>query len=146
MELVLGTNFDDRLVERVSDLPVRTFFGGFPVSLTGAGRPPFILPDVDRERFRSHVSAIHRRGREFYATLNSNDLGLQEYRPGYLETFLKEAGELLDLGVDGLVIAIPALVEAVHRRTPRFLFRCRPSRASGPSARRSTSSSSARTP
>ncbi len=115
MDLVLATNFDDALIERVSDLPVRTFFGGFPVSLTGAGRPPFILPEVDREGFRRHVSAIHRGGHEFYATLNSNDLGLQEYRRGYLDAFLKQAEELLDLGVDGFVIAIPALVEAIHR-------------------------------
>jgi len=118
MELVLATNFDDALVERVSDLPVRTFFGGFPVSLIGAGRPPFILPEVDREQFRQHVASIHRQGREFYATLNSNDLGLREYRPGYVDEFLKETAVLLDLGVDGLVIAIPALLEAVHRAYP----------------------------
>jgi collagenase-like PrtC family protease len=118
MDLVLATNFDDALIERVSDLPVQTFFGGFPVSLTGAGRPPFILPEVDREGFRRHVKAIHRAGREFYATLNSNDLGLREYRRGYLDTFLKEVEELLDLGVDGFVIAIPALLDAVHRTYP----------------------------
>jgi len=118
MELVLATNFDDGLIERVSDLPVRTFFGGFPVSLTGAGRPPFILPEVDQERFRQHVASIHREGREFYATLNSNDLGLREYGPGYFDEFLNEVAHLLDLGVDGFVIAIPALLEAVHRAYP----------------------------
>ena len=118
MELVLATNFDGALLEGVSDLPVRTFFGGFPVSLTGAGRPPWILPEVERETFRRHLEAIHRTGREFYATLNSNDLGLQEYRTGYLDAFLKEVRELLDLGVDGFVIAIPALMEAVHRAHP----------------------------
>ncbi len=118
MELVLATNWDDTLPDRVSDLPVSTFFGGFPVSLTGSGRPPFILPSVDRDGFRRHLKAVHRTGREFYATVNSNDLGLKEYRPGYLDTFQREVGELLDLGVDGLVIAIPALVEAVHRAYP----------------------------
>jgi len=118
MELVLATNFDDALIDRVSDLPVRTFFGGFPVSLIGAGRPPFILPEVDPDRFRDHVASIHREGREFYATLNSNDLGLREYRPGYIDQFLAEVARLLDLGVDGFVVAIPALLEAVHRAYP----------------------------
>lgn len=118
MELVLATNLDDALPERVSDLPVRTFFGGFAVSLTGAGRPPYILPKIDRDGFRRHLRAVHRTGREFYATVNSNDLGLKEYRPGYLEAFQREVGELLDLGVDGFVIALPALVEAVHRAFP----------------------------
>jgi collagenase-like PrtC family protease len=118
MELVLATNFDHALLDRVADLPVRTFFGGFPVSLIGAGRPPWILPDVEREAFRRHIEAIHGAGREFYATLNSNDLGLREYSPGYLAAFLKEVQDLLDLGVDGFVIAIPALLEAVHRAHP----------------------------
>ena len=118
MELVLGTNFDDALLDRVGDLPVRTFFAGFPVSLTGAGRPPFILPEVDRDGFRRHLKAIHHQGREFYATLNSNDLGLKEYGPGYLDAFLREVDELLALGVDGVVMAIPALIEAVHRAHP----------------------------
>ncbi len=120
MELVLGTNFDDALLDRVVDLPVRTFFAGFPVSLTGAGRPPFILPEVDRDGFRRHLKAIHHHGREFYATLNSNDLGLKEYGPGYLDAFLREVGELLSLGVDGFVMAIPALIEAVHRVHPNI--------------------------
>ncbi len=118
MELVLATNLDDALPDLVSGLPVRSFFGGFAVSLTGAGRPPFILRVVDREGFRRHLKAVHRTGRDFYATLNSNDLGLKEYRPGYLDAFQREVGDLLDLGVDGFVIAIPALVEAVHRAYP----------------------------
>ncbi|HYK94186.1 MAG TPA: U32 family peptidase [Thermoplasmata archaeon] len=118
MELVLATNFDDALVGRVADSPVRTFFGGFPLSFTGAGRPPYILPEVDPERFRRHLQTIHRGGREFYATLNTNDLGLREYTPGFLNRFTREVGDLLDLGVDGFVIAIPALMDAVHRAFP----------------------------
>lgn len=118
MELVLATNFDDALVDRVTDSPVRTFFGGFPLSFTGAGRPPYILPEVDEEGFRRHLRSIHRTGREFYATLNSNDLGLREYTSGFLDRFVREVGGLLDLGVDGFVIAIPALMEAVHRAFP----------------------------
>ena len=118
MELVLATNLDDALPGLVQGLPVRTFFGGFPVSLTGAGRPPFILPKIDHEQFARHLVAIHRTGREFYATVNSNDLGLHEYRPGYLEAFRRVIAEWLELGVDGFVIAIPALVETVHREYP----------------------------
>ncbi|HYA55091.1 MAG TPA: U32 family peptidase, partial [Thermoplasmata archaeon] len=88
MELVLASNFDDQLVERTADLPIASFFGGFPVQLTGGGRPPQILPPVDSDRFRSHLDAVHRHSRNFYATLNSNDLGLKEYSPGYLDRLL----------------------------------------------------------
>ncbi len=118
MEIVLASNFDDRLVAETETLPVSTFFGGYPVQLTGGGRPPKILPSVVAERFRTHLLAIHRHGRHFMATLNSSDLGLQEYRPGYIDQFLREVGDLLDLGVDGFVIAIPALIEAVRTAWP----------------------------
>lgn len=118
MELVLATNFEDALVDKVADLPVSTFFGGFPISLTGAGRPPYILPDVTRERFRDHISRIHRGGHKFIATLNSIDLGLKEYDPDFRGNFLREVSRLLDLGVDGFVVAIPMLIEAIHREYP----------------------------
>ncbi len=118
MELVLASNFDDRLVERTSELPISNFFGGYPVSLTGAGRPPRILPSVDAEAFRRHVAAVHRAGRTFYATVNSNDLGLHEYDAGYLERFRRDIAHLLDLGVDGFVVALPALIEAIRADWP----------------------------
>ena len=118
MDLVLATNMDDHLPGQVSELPVTGFFGGFPVSLTGAGRPPYIVPDVGREAFQRHLGVIHRAGREFYATVNSNDLGLKEYGRGYLAAFERGVGDLLDLGVDGFVVAIPSLVQAIHRAHP----------------------------
>jgi len=118
MELVLASNFDDRLVEETADLPVSTFFGGFPVSLTGGGRPPQILPPVTRERFRTHLEAVHRHGRKFFATINSNDLGLKEYAPDYVARLLRDVAELVDLGVDGVVVALPALIEAIRTEWP----------------------------
>ena len=118
MQIVLASNFDDRLVEETSDLPVSTFFGGYPVQLTGGGRPPQILPAVDRERFRAHLEVVHRHSREFFATLNSNDLGLKEYSPGYVGRFLREVGDLIELGVDGFVVALPALIEAIRTEYP----------------------------
>ncbi len=118
MELVLASNFDDTLVERTADLPIANFFGSYPVQLTGGGRPPRILPAPNAERFRAHVEAVHRAGRTFYATLNSNDLGLHEYESGYLDRFHRDVAHLLELGVDGFVVALPALIEAIRAEWP----------------------------
>ncbi|HTT25969.1 MAG TPA: U32 family peptidase, partial [Thermoplasmata archaeon] len=65
MELVVASNFDDRLIERTATLPIAAFFGGYRVQLTGGGRPPQILPEVDREAFRWHVACAHSHGRKF---------------------------------------------------------------------------------
>jgi collagenase-like PrtC family protease len=118
MELVLASNFDDALVDGLGDLPVTTLFGNFPVGLTGGGRPPRILPDIDPDRFRDHVAAVHRAGRKFYATLNSSDLALREYSCGFGRAFLGEVDDLLDLGVDGFVVALPLLLEMIHSAHP----------------------------
>ena len=118
MEIVLASNFDDALVRETSDLPVSTFFGNFPIGLTGGGRPPRILPAVDPARFRAHVAQVHATGRRFYATVNSSDLGLHEYEPDFERRFLRSVDEWLDLGVDGFVIAVPLLIELVHRAHP----------------------------
>jgi collagenase-like PrtC family protease len=118
MDLVLATNFDDQLPAEARDLPVKTYFGGFPYSLTGAGRPPHILPAITPERFREHLERIHEGGRVFYATVNSTDLGLKEYQEGFRARFLQEVGRLLELGTDGFVVALPLLVEIIHREYP----------------------------
>lgn len=118
MEFVLATNFDDRLIEATRETPVTTFFGGFPVSLTGGGRPPYILPEMTDDKFRAHITKIHQAGRKFLVTLNSNDLGLREYDPDFVESFLKEAAHLQDLGVDGFIMAVPILMEALHQEYP----------------------------
>jgi len=118
VEIVLASNFDDELVRQTADLPVSTFFGSYPTLLTGGGRPPRILPPVSDERFRDHVRAVHAAGRRFYATLNTSDLGLREYEPGYLDRFHRDLAHLLDLGVDGLVVALPALIEAIRDEHP----------------------------
>lgn len=118
MEIVLASNFDDRLVEETAELPVTAFFGNYPFGLTGGGRPPRILPDIDAERFREHLVEVHRRRRTFFATLNTSDLGLREYSPKFLERLGSEVDHLVDLGVDGFVAAVPALVRFLRQRHP----------------------------
>ncbi len=118
MEIVLASNFDPGLVERTAELPVVSFFGNFPTTLTGGGRPPQILPAVDPDGFRAFVERAHRANRTFYATINSADLGLQEYRAGYRAEFLREVERLVELGVDGFVVAVPLLLSWIHAEFP----------------------------
>ncbi|EQD68944.1 peptidase U32, partial [mine drainage metagenome] len=84
----------------------------------GGGRPPHILPRITEAQFRTHVAAVHASGREFYATFNTSDLGLREYSAGFLERLQAEVTRLVEIGVDGFVVAIPALIEWIHREYP----------------------------
>ncbi len=118
MELVLASNFDPKLIPGLSGLPVESLFGNFPTSLVGGGRPPNILPSVTEEVFRRHLAEVHASGRKFYATVNSADTGLKEYRPSFLEQFSREVGRLVDWGVDGFVVAVPLLLDRIHREYP----------------------------
>jgi collagenase-like PrtC family protease len=118
MELVVASNFDAELPKATRELPIASFFGNFPTTLVGGGRPPHILPKVSGSQFREHLSAIHAQGREFYATMNTSDLGLREYSPGFYEALHAEIARLVEFGVDGFVVAIPALVEWIHREYP----------------------------
>lgn len=118
MELVLASNFDDALVEATRELPVSTFFGNFPTSLVGGGRPPGILPAIDAERFSAHLGEVHRHGRKFLATINTAAPGLREYSAQFRARFDAEVQGLVELGVDGFVVAVPALIELIHRAYP----------------------------
>lgn len=118
MELVVASNFDPELIASTREFPIASFFGNFPVTLVGGGRPPHILPQITEAQFRAHVAAVHAGGREFYATFNTSDLGLQEYSPGFLARLKAEVTRLVEIGVDGFVVAIPALIEWIHREYP----------------------------
>jgi len=118
VELVLASNFDPNLVPGLEGLPVESLFGNFPTSLVGGGRPPGILPPVTEETFQRHLREVHASGRRFYATVNTADTGLREYRPSFLDAFSREVGRLVEWGVDGFVVAIPLLLDRIHREYP----------------------------
>jgi len=46
MKLVVGTNFDDKLIEEASRYPVKYLYGSHRATLTGHGRVSFVVPDV----------------------------------------------------------------------------------------------------
>ncbi len=118
MDLVVASNFDPELIASTREFPIAAFFGNFPRTLVGGGRPPHILPPITEAQFRAHLAEVHAGGREFYATFNTSDLGLREYSPGFLARLKAEVTRLVEIGVDGFVVAIPALIEWIHREYP----------------------------
>ncbi|BBE42277.1 U32 family peptidase [Conexivisphaera calida] len=118
MELVVGTNFDDSLVDAIRGYPVRYLFGSHRKSPTGHGRSPSSVPDVDGARLRVHVSVAHSAGIKFLYAMNSVNLGGNEYRDEFWRRLDAEVEELLGMGVDGFIVANPLILERLKREHP----------------------------
>ncbi len=115
MRLVLATNFDDSLLEKVRKYPVRYIFGSQTKSITGHGRASFILPKVDDERLKEHINVAHSYNIKFLYTMNTATLNGKEYSLAFLESLKKEVDKLMNIGVDGFILALPFLVNYIKK-------------------------------
>ncbi|QKR00310.1 U32 family peptidase [Metallosphaera tengchongensis] len=118
MRLVVGTNFDDTLVEKIREYPVTHMFGSHTKTLTGHGRASFVLPTIDDERFRAHLEVVHGSKIKFLYTMNTATLNGGEYSEKYLTRLRNEIERLVNMGVDGFVVALPLLIKLIKREHP----------------------------
>lgn len=124
MRLVVGTNFEDSLIENIGKFPVKYLFGSETKTVTGHGRASFVLPNVDRERLKVHASIAHEKGIRFLYTMNTATLGGEEYSGKFMSKVMKEVDSLSEI-VDGFIVALPILISYIRRNSliRRFQFR-----------------------
>lgn len=120
MRLVVATNFDDELIEKIKTYPVTHVFGSHTKTITGHGRASFILPNVDDERFKAHLDVVHSAKIKFLYTMNTATLNGKEYSEKYIEMLKKEIDKLVNFGVDGFIVALPFLVKLIKRDYPNL--------------------------
>ncbi|MEM4046887.1 MAG: peptidase U32 family protein [Metallosphaera sp.] len=120
MRLVVGTNFDDNLIERIREFPVTHIFGSHTKTLTGHGRASFVLPNVDDERFKDHLDLAHERGIKFLYTMNTATLNGKEYSETFVRKLSAEIERLVKLGVDGFIVALPFLLKIIKSEHPEL--------------------------
>lgn len=90
MRLVVATNFDNELVEKIHQYPVKYMYGSQTETLTGHGRASFILPKVDDERLKSHIELLHSYKIKFLYTMNTANLYGKEYSEKFHEDLKKK--------------------------------------------------------
>ncbi|EZQ09974.1 MULTISPECIES: peptidase U32 family protein [Acidianus] len=117
MRLVVGTNFDDSLIDKIKGYPVKYLFGSETVTLTGHGRASFVLPKVDRERLKTHASIAREQGIKFLYTMNTALLDGREYVEKFHKQLKEEVDTLSEI-VDGFIVALPFLAEYIKREYP----------------------------
>ena len=120
MRLVVGTNFDDKLIDEASKYPVKYLYGSHKSTITGHGRVSFVVPDVDDERLKEHISYAHSKGIKFLYAMNSPSYGGIEYSDAFWERLKKEVEKLVNLGIDGVIVATPLLLEYFKNEHPEL--------------------------
>ncbi len=120
MKLVIPSNFQPDLVERVKGPRAHSIYARLPVDFVGGGRSPVLLPSVSRKRAEAHIAECHRAGLRFNYVLNSPSLNNQEFsRAGQRK--LRSLLEWIDqAGADEVTVTIPYLLELVKRHHPRL--------------------------
>lgn len=118
MRLVVATNFDDALVEKIKNYPVKYMFGSHTRTIIGHGRAAFVLPKVDDERFKQHLDVIHSYNIKFLYTMNTATVNGKEYDEKFLNSVRKEVERLINLGVDGFIVALPLFVKMIKKEHP----------------------------
>ncbi len=118
VRLVVATNWDDALLQGLSGLPVHAVFGKLQRDLVGGGRPASILPPIDWDDMARHISLAHELGFRFNYLWNATSLADSEYDPTYVAEMEEQLRRLAGIGIDGLVVGLPWMIELAKRVAP----------------------------
>jgi len=120
VRLVVATSWDDALLHGLEGLPVYALFGKLKEDLVGGGRPSSILPEVDWEGMQRHIALAHRLGFRFNYRWNAVTVADAEYDPGYVARMEEQLRHLVAIGVDGLVVGMPWMIELAKGVAPEL--------------------------
>jgi collagenase-like PrtC family protease len=118
VRLVVATNWDDSLLRGIADLPVQVVFGKLQQDLVGGGRPSSILPHVTWDDMARHISLAHALGFRFNYLWNATSLADAEYHPAFIARMEDQLRQLVELGVDGLVVGVPWMIALAKEVAP----------------------------
>jgi collagenase-like PrtC family protease len=121
--LSVATNFDDGLLDGISEYPVAEVFGKLTSDHVGGGRASFALPPLSRKRFERHVETARSKGIGFNYLLNPACMDNREYtRQGQRE--IEALLEYIEgVGVSAVTISLPFLLPVIKKRHPRLKVR-----------------------
>lgn len=119
MKLSVGTNWEPDLAAGLAQYAeVEDVYAKLAVDLVGGGRPAYIIPKVTRDQAARHIAACHRHGIKFKYLLNASCLAGREFDERWREEFTTLLDDLVEMGVDGVTVAIPYLVQVIKARHP----------------------------
>ncbi len=127
MQYSLATSWSETLLDELVSLNqshkrarFSEIYGAHRTSVTGHGRPPYRLPQVEPDRFERHVSRALQLGLRFNYVMNAPDFGGRENDPAWWKEVSALLESLARCGVRGVTISHPALLQFVKREFPDF--------------------------
>lgn len=117
---MVATNWDDRLLRGMQGLPVHAVFGKLQRDPVGGGRPASVLPAVGWRDAARHVRLAHDLGFRFLYLWNAAYLGDAEYDPAFTALLRRQLHELVELGVDGIVVGVPWMIALIKEHAPQL--------------------------
>ena len=120
MNLRLAFNWDEKLLDNIGDLPVKSMFGILPSDVVGGGRPTAALRKISKDDATTLIKDIRKRGISFNYLLNAVCLDNKEYTREWTAELVKHLEWLVSCGVDSLTVSIPYLIQFIKKHYPDF--------------------------
>jgi collagenase-like PrtC family protease len=124
-KLSVAYNWDLKLLDGVvrNRYPVKDFYASAQHTAIGGGRPSSILPETNEKMMKQQIKKIHDNGIEFIYAINAPCIAGQEFVRETHEKMLSEFEWIQSIGADGVVMAIPYLIELVKEQFPKLKIR-----------------------
>lgn len=119
MKISLATNFDDNLIDLISDYPVYEIYGKLKNDFIGGGRPDNTLMNIEKEKFENHVKKVRSAGIKFNYLLNGSCLSNKEQDVDWQNNFKEFLNYLKDVGVNALTVSNPYILQFIKKYFPQ---------------------------
>ena len=121
MKFSVGTNWNQDLLDVFRDTKeIYEVYGSPNENIFGNGRPSFILGKVSQDEMKEYIAKLHAMGKEFNCSMNAPCLGNMEFENETHEKLIEYFQWLVDIGVDGVTVSIPYLIEIIKKQFPQL--------------------------
>ena len=121
MRLTVAHNNEEQLVPNLAKLEsVESVYGKMAGDIVGGGRNTCLLADVSYKGLQALIDQAHEHDLKYIYLLNSPCLSNLETTRKFNDQLFAFVGTLVDMGVDGFVVAMPYLLDMIKHHFPKL--------------------------
>jgi len=122
MKISVPHNWQPDLLDALDLSAVGDFYGKLEGDAAGGGRASNISVPITRKKLAEEIKRIHSRGLRFNYLLNATCADNLELTRSMQNELARLVDWLVEIGVDGVTVSLPYMLEYVRRRAPRFFL------------------------